>query len=288
MDECEEKVIRDLLWTRGLGVYTTCIARNKVLFHWEEHHRRLIESCKGARIDHNKLPPSNELQLMIWGAIDQKGCQESIVWISVSGGESLDRKTPYYGSIPRVSVIVEPFDGFNAHPLAVVFCDGGRRRPTIKMIGPYANVLVDMGEAKEFQLEIDGAERAVDDILYVDNTTKNAGMIKETAFGNFFAVTNAGELWTPAQEVLMGVTRAIALKIAKESDIFTKVEEMPKISENHFSGFDEVFRTATTSGVVPIEYIGKRKFSVGESTLTEKLRKVFLKYVDNYFVDHRA
>ena len=109
------------------------------------------------------------------------------------------------------------------------------------------------------------------------------------SFGNFFAITNLDELWTPAQGVLKGVTRAAVLeKIAQQSKLFKAVHEMPKITENHVPGFVEAFRTSTTTGIVPIARLNNYQFNLSEDSKTQQLRKSFLEYVESYYRDHRA
>ena len=238
---------------------------------------RIIESCKGARIDYTKLPSDNDVYALVAHAIQRRGFPESEVRIIVSGGASSDAR--HVAGVPELTILVRELPKEPIVPLKVRMCFGGRRSPEYKIVGEYARVMNNLWCAEDAGFH---------DILYIDDSFEQHGMIKETSFGNIFFVTNANELWTPAHGVLPGVTRSRVLKIAKESGLFQAVEEIPKISENHMAGFVDAFRTSSISGAVPVELINSREFRVGCDTKTARIQELYQNDVEEYFKDHRA
>lgn len=260
---------RDLLITRGWGVFTSVRARKKILFHQEDHLQRLINSCKGARIDLTKLPPHDELLRIIWDKLDEL-YRESVVRIIITAGYSEDGKRPAPEGSPRVIVLVDQYTPLVHQPISLDIREGGPLRPEVKMIGPYANAMVDLCEAHEL---------GFDDVLY----TAPTGDFKETSCGNIFFVTDTNELWTPRDHVLHGITRDVVMKIAREKNLFQRVEEVPCIMHKHVGIFGEAFRTASITGIVPVAKLDGKEFRTGEGTQTAVLQKAYDEYVEEYF-----
>ncbi len=261
---------RDLLMMRGWGVFTALRARQRILFHQEDHLQRLIDSCKGARIDLAKLPPHDEILRLIWSKLDECQYTESIVRIMITAGYSTDGKSPAPDSAPRIIILVDPYTPTEPKPISLITRVGGPLRPEIKMIGPYANAMIDLCEAYDV---------GCDDVLYTSST----GDIKETTCGNIFFVTNTNDLWTPQYQMLSGITRDIIMRIAKEQNLFHSVDEVPRIMQKHDGILVEAFRTGSISGVVPVERLDGKEFLVGEGTKTAALQKLYGEYVQSYF-----
>ncbi len=197
---------RDLLVTRGWGVFTSLRARQKILFHQEDHLQRLIDSCKGARIDLTKLPPHDELLRLIWDKLDEYRYSESTVRIMITAGHSVDGKQPAPDGLPRIIVLVDKYAPSPSQPISLISTVGGPQRPEVKMIGSYANAMVDLCEARD---------AGCDDVLYTSPT----GDFKETSCGNVFFITDMNELWTPQQHVLSGITREIIMRLASDQKL---------------------------------------------------------------------
>lgn len=268
----------DLLRTRGKGVFTTCLVVGKKVFHFNEHMTRLITACEEANIDCSPVELIKTISEKVSDVLQQCEDPWSKMRITISGGDSEDDITQYGN--PAVTVTVRPISSLpSSAVLKLKTMYGGRRYPQIKAVGSYFDVILDLGAVRK---------QGFDDLLYVDDSFEHKDMIKETSLGNIFFVTNGGELWTPAQRVLKGITRDIVLKLAQESGLFRIVDEVSKITTNSFPGFVEAFRTSTTMGIVPIERMDDKTLVVGADTYTTKLQTLFTHYVQNYFANYRA
>lgn len=265
---------RDLLITRGWAVFTVLRARNHILLRQEDHLQRLIDSCRGARIDLAGLPPHDELLQRIWQKIDEYNYPESVVRIIVTAGHSEDSKHPAPTGRPRIVILVDPYHEPSGDPVRLISRIGGPLRPEVKMIGPYANAMVDLHNV---------SAEGYDDVLYTTATDD----FKETTCGNIFFVTQTGELWTPREHVLRGITRDIVMHLATEKKIFRVVEEPARITHNHIGAIEEAFRTASISGITPVSAVDAHNLKVGEGTKTALLQDAYREYVDQYFT-HRG
>ena len=102
------------------------------------------------------------------------------------------------------------------------------------------------------------------------------GLVAECTADNIFIVRN-GELLTPApdQGILLGVTRAAAIEIARGFGI--PVRELPLTRHDIYSA-DECFLTGTGAELVPVIALDDRKIGNGRpGPVTAKLFKEFRK-----------
>ncbi|MGD9993898.1 MAG: aminotransferase class IV [Salinivirgaceae bacterium] len=108
---------------------------------------------------------------------------------------------------------------------------------------------------------------AVDVLYYSDN------LLRETSRGNIFLVID-GVVFTPASNMLSGVTRSIVIKLIQEMNLPLKITDVPVAV---LSRAQEVFITSTTKRVMPIVSINGNPVGTGiPGTLTTHLIKQFL------------
>lgn len=108
-------------------------------------------------------------------------------------------------------------------------------------------------------LQPERVRQGADDILYHQN-----GLISECPRSNFFIVTSANTLVTPAKNILKGVTRGKVLEVAKQ--VF-EVEERD-IFLDELSTAKEAFITSTTKQVLPVKQIDQTVFPTNEISLS--------------------
>lgn len=104
-----------------------------------------------------------------------------------------------------------------------------------------------------WQHEIDLAGAA--DVLYY-----NAGIVSETSRGNVFLVKN-GKVFTPARNMLKGITRSIILDLLQEKG--EPCIERDIAFDELFTA-DEVFLSGTTKKVLPVTCIDHRIIHKGQ------------------------
>jgi branched-chain amino acid aminotransferase len=130
--------------------------------------------------------------------------------------------------------------------------------PQAKVAANYASPMLAKWRARR---------RGYDDILLVDEH----GFIAEAPTANVCLVDREGRLLTPPESVvLLGVTRASVLEIARHDGL--EVREEPVRPEQLFAAA-EVFLTGTTAGVYPVASIDDRPIGDGQAgPVTQRLR----------------
>ena len=93
------------------------------------------------------------------------------------------------------------------------------------------------------------------EVLYVSNKR-----ILEASTSNFFMVKDR-KIITPKDEILVGITRNVIIKLAKNHKF--RVQER-KIHSNEIKSVDEVFITATNKDIVPVVKIDKLTIGNGK------------------------
>lgn len=112
---------------------------------------------------------------------------------------------------------------------------------------------------------LDSKKQGLAETLYLDGNN-----ILEGATSNFFIVKK-GKIITPKKEILLGITRAQILKLAKP---YFKIEErVLKISELRKA--DETFLTATNKEIMPVIQVDNIKISSSPGRITQFLIQHF-------------
>ncbi len=106
--------------------------------------------------------------------------------------------------------------------------------------------------------------------------TNADGQVTEGPGFNVFAVTN-GEIATPGDGVLHGISRRSAIELAEALQI--PVNERP-VSKSELRAADEVFATSTAGGIMPITRVDG--IAVGTGTMGDVTRRL----VDLYWDKH--
>lgn len=111
-------------------------------------------------------------------------------------------------------------------------------------------------------------EKQADDVLYYKHD-----VISEFPRSNIFIINNNGELLTPANNILAGITRKKVLELAKDVIPVT----MRDITLTELKNATEVFMTSTTKRLLPIVEIDGKKIGDGKpGKITTALYKLFL------------
>jgi branched-chain amino acid aminotransferase len=105
------------------------------------------------------------------------------------------------------------------------------------------------------------------------------GYVSEGSGENIFLVIK-GKLVTPApyNNILMGITRATAIEIAKNELGLETIERSISRPELYFA--DECFLTGTAAHITPVSEIDRRKIGNGEiGPVTAKLQEIYVKVI---------
>lgn len=254
----------DLGVLRGYGVFDVMRTQNGKLFLLKDHWKRLQNSARELNL---KIPVSKkELQEIIIKLLKLNGFKESIIRTVLTGGTSKDgftfeNKESFYILIERFSPL--PRECFTKG-VNVITLEYLRDVPEAKIINYIAAIKNQKEKNKRRSLEI----------IY---TSK--GKALEASTSNLFIIKN-GKLITPKKNILLGITRKLTMKLAKENGF--KVFER-EIKTGELFSADEMFLTASNKDIVPVVKADGKKIGDGKvGKITKDLMKIFQKFAENY------
>lgn len=256
------------LW-RADSVVEVFECKKTVPFHWDDHYKRMLAACEG-HIPMDMLPSEEEILNTLKMLLSREARPYSIVHMQVTPGDSENLKIPL--GRPTLTIDVRAHHIQDISPLALCTVQEQRNFPQFKLGSSYGNI---QRIRRLYGLEKNG----FDSFLY---WSERFGIL-EGPYENIFFVTKNSSLITPFSGVLHGVTRKIIMGLAKDSNLFRQVMS-GEVHNVKLEDCAEVFLTSTTKGTAPVRQIdGYKHFKCGDKTYTLKLRKLFLKYRDNYY-----
>jgi D-alanine transaminase/branched-chain amino acid aminotransferase len=234
----------DLSIQRGYGCFDFFRTRDSVPVFIEKHLDRLFRS---AEIMHMTIPLSREIvRTVIHELINKNGITDSGIRITVTGGYSPDG---YLLTNPNLIVSENPFKELKTSTykegIRLAMYPYQRQLPEAKTI----DYLMEIWLQPFISLQ------SADDVLYFRD-----GSITECPRSNFFIVTQNGEILTPGENILMGVTRERIIKAAAEQFDFRE----KNISPDEAMQASEAFISSTTKGVLPVTYINGKVIGSGK------------------------
>jgi len=253
----------DLGFIRGYGIFDVMRTQNGKPLLLNEHWRRFQNAAKELNL---KIPINkNKCYELIRKLLKLNNFPESIIRIVLTGGISedlfsLSGQETFLILAERFELLDKRIYEKGASAVTLNFC---RELPEIKT----TNYL----EAIRHQNFKDRHEAF--EIIYVKNSE-----VLEASTSNIF-IFKKNFLITPKDKILLGTTRNLIIKLAK--NLF-QIEEK-KISEKELINASEVFLTATNKNIVPIIKIDGKNISsgkVGKNTkiLMAKLLEFLKKY----------
>jgi len=250
----------------GDGVYEVLRVYRGVPFRPEEHLARLDRSARA--LDINLPFNSGRWMDLIMDAVQRSGYAEAKVYIQVTRGVA-PRDHSYRAALaPTVVITVRSLlplaDRLYRNGVDVITVTDLRwGRCDIKCISLLANVLVKQQAVNE----------GVFEALFV-----REGCVLEGSTSNVITI-QGGRLITPPEGPLLlsGVTRLVALQLARDSGIST--EQRP-IKETELYSAEEVFLTGTISEILPVVRVNGRQIGMGSpgpitSELVARFRKLY-------------
>lgn len=262
-DESEASVsVLDLSVLRGYGVFDFLRTYNKKPFYLDEHIKRLKNSAKLTGI---KIPLSDEdLKSVILETLERNDFKESNVRIVVTGGISPDGITPGDDSklIVMVSDLMPMPKEWYIRGVKIITSKTERYIAEAKSTNYLAAVMV-LTEAKK-----KGAIESV----YVDKK----GRVLEGTTSNLFLVIE-GEIVTPGDGVLKGITREVVIEKYKKHKI-----KLRDLFYEDLEKADEAFITASNKEIVPVVKVDDLTISESPGKITKDVIDFFKKYTENY------
>jgi len=254
----------DLAIVRGFGVFDFLRTYNKKPFLLEEHLDRFFNSLK--ILEMKSVKTKKEIKKIVEEGIMKNNFPETNIKIIQTGGESDDGISPKgkYNFIVMFTPAITYPKSYFQNGTKVITYPFFRFFPRVKSLNYLVGVLA-VKKAKK--------QKAVE-ALYVDDKK-----IYEGVTSNFFAVIEE-KIVTPKDNILIGITRQIVIKLAKKLDL--KIEERPLFLKE-IPYFSEAFITSSTRGIMPVVAIDNQKINGGKlGKITKILMKEFKNLTKNY------
>lgn len=255
---------QDLGVLRGYGVFDVMRTENGKPFLLEKHWARLENSAATLEL---KLPLSQEeYTQVIRQLLEKNGFAQASIRTVLTGGPSEDSFLPE--GRETFFILVSQFHGLDElyfrDGAKVMTLDFSRHLPQAK-ITQYVAAIKNAKRKRE---------RDALEILYV-----RGGKVLEASTSNF-ALFSGEILITPKQDILLGITRDLTLKLAREAGFFVEERE---VSWEELLGADEVLLTATNKYIVPVVQVDEHVIGKGTPGVrTEKLMQAMREFVKNY------
>ncbi len=252
---CEAKSLDDLTRSLPQGFYTTFTTRGggKFALGLSAHLKRLYAPAAAAGI---KPVAEAELRSAIAALVKINLPYESRVRLI------LTKKTA------KMYIALQPFvplpEEIYRNGVRVITVSASRHDPRIK-----DTAFITESASQRALLGKDVFEALLE---------KN-GHILEGMTSNFYAVFSPQEVLMTAQKgILLGVTRRVVIRLARESGLRV-VFRAPMLQSN----FDEAFLTSSSRGVVPITYINDKRVGNGKAgKYTKLLMRQYLAYAQKH------
>jgi branched-chain amino acid aminotransferase len=240
------------------------------IFRLREHMERLVETCRLGN-----LPLGYSASEMCEAAIETVRRNPDATSIKISALiPSLEVDVVPQDS--TVSVIIAAYDGetdiiaknkgkFHRARNLKLFIEEEKRNRRNDIMPAQAKIAANYASPMTAKWRARNA--GYDEIVLLDED----GFVTEAPTSNIFIVTGNGILKTPpAHKVLHGITRRSILELAAAKGIDVAVEDLVPAD---LLGAAEVFMTATSAGVLPVESINQQPIgngSAGDITLSLK------------------
>lgn len=254
----------DITVLRGFGVFDYLRTYNKKPFLLKEHINRLFNSANmlDISIPLNKKDLTDSILLGI--KKNKKIFSDFSVRILITGGIGEDSTTPGKPSI--VIIFTQALDYpklYFEKGIKIITYKAKRTFPFAKTLNYSAGILA---------LQKARAQKALE-AIYIDDKYAYEGITS-----NFFGVVG-GKLVTTKSDILIGVTRNMVLKIAKEKKI--KVVER-SIHLKEIPQFQEAFLTASNKEIMPVVRIDNKKVGNGKvGQITKELLAAYRNIVNS-------
>jgi len=260
----------DLAIVRGFGVFDFLRTYRRVPFKLHDHVLRLYNSAEQIGLE---MPWSmGEVEEIVRETNDRNGYDDAAIRIVVTGGPSPDFLMP--GQQPSLAVMVEPV----ALPPVRQYTEGvgvtttriARILPTVKSLN-YLGAILAVNEALKAGA-VEAIYRTPDE--HVTEGTRS----------NLF-IFRGGKLFTPASDILPGITRQVVLEIAAEEYAVVQTA----LSYADLLAADEVFMTSTTKEIVPVVKVDGQVVGGGRpGEYTQDMMERFKAYVDRCLTEAAA
>ena len=233
-------------FTRGYAAFELLRTYNFIPFCLQEHLTRLKNSAKTLQIHYPE-----GLDDIVYSLIEQNPYPNILIRLYLSEDEASNK--------PHILALAGPLSiptkEQYTYGIPIITTSLQRQFPLVKSTS-YLPALLALKEA---------SQKKAEDALFLSPSHH----LLELTKSNFFAVFD-NTLYTAPEGILLGITRSVVIKLAKELAIPFKEAPLPYTSLPHLS---EAFSTSTTREILPISQIDSTKIPLGP--ITKHLHNAF-------------
>jgi branched-chain amino acid aminotransferase len=252
--------VLDLGLLRGVAVFDYLRTYELKPFHLEEHIARFFYSASQIGIELSFT--FQEVEHILMELIQKNSPQESSLKFIATGGVSDDQFLPSSkGSFMAFSYPLTAFPPSHF--------EEGIRAATLKQERSLAHV-----KTTHYLPAVLSLQKAKSNKIFETLYVKEDHVL-EGATSNFFAIKN-GKLITPSEEgILIGITREVILRIAKD---ILPVEIRPLSLQELFLA-DEAFICSSSKELMPVIEVDQKQIGTGKAgPITKQLSTLFQNY----------
>lgn len=248
----------------GINVFDTLSVRQGFIFKLEAHLERFFRGLHTVRI---AIPYSREeLGHLVVETVRRSGLKDAYVQCIATRGmrtaAPIDRWEPttIVLSVPYFAILDEEV----IHRGARVRISSIRNVP-LQCVDPKVK---NFNRLHSYLARLEALDSGADDPLLLDLD----GYVTEGRAANVFAVRH-GKLYTPAEGMLLGITRETVFEIA-EAEGIPAVET--RLTPHDLYNADEVFYATTAGGIIPIVEVDGRQIADGHAgRLTRRIERIY-------------
>ncbi|RBP65406.1 branched-chain amino acid aminotransferase [Alkalibaculum bacchi] len=233
----------------------------KPLF-FEDHMERFVNSTK--KLGYTMTLSNEEVltEMILLTRVNlNKNTNVQIVYIPVENSDGFDFMVSFTDGLSATDE--QKNQGVGVETVIIE-----RHNPAIKTVG----------SSYKGQIKAQSKYEDTFEILLVNKE----GYITEGSRSNVFFVKNKKVITTPAQNVLLGVTRKYILELCEKNQIEVEYRD---ISEEEVYEMDGAFLTGTTVDVTPIIKVNNRSFKEIDKTiitLKNQYEELMREYLENF------
>lgn len=253
--------VLDLGLVRGYAVFDYLRTYQKKPFHLNDHLERFRYSAQGLGLT---LPYNfTALTSIISQLIEKSSSEELSIKLFVTGGESPDQLLPTEkNSFIAFTYPLKSFpkDCFT-QGIKATTTSHHRTLPYLKTTN-YLEAILALQE---------GRKTGALESLYLNEKKQ----ILEGTTTNFFAIKDGVLLTPPEEEILLGITRNVILRLCQGRYPI----EIRSISYAEIGQIDEAFISASNKEIMPVTFIDNQPIGTGKvGPLTQKIMSLFYEY----------
>ena len=256
--------ILDTGYFRSDVVYDVVSTWSGFFFRLEDHLRRFLRSAEGFQI---RCPYSGEeIARILANCVTRGELENAYVYMAVtrglfSGHHLRDYEPQFIAYAVPYVWILEPEQQRSGGSVIIATRP---RIPSASVDARFKNH--HWGDLTQGQLEAE--DRDADTAILCD---ADGRLTEGPGFNVFFA--KDGQLYTPHDNILEGITRQTVLDLTKELDVKLEVGDYPADALRHA---DEAFLTSTAGGIMPITRVDGNPLADGKpGPISSRLRELY-------------